>query len=324
MNTRADEPTVYVMMATYNGEKYLCEQIESILSQKYVKVTLRISDDCSTDNTMKLLRRYANDNPNIIVTQNANNLGVALNFMQMVYEVDYKAYDYYAFSDQDDVWLPQKMFIAIREIKNKKQEPNRKEIKNYGVPILYCSDIMNVDADLTNPRKELTKIRPSLAERGNPLVRNWFSGCAMVFNQELVHLAKYYKLSDFLRIHDVWMFLIAFYCANVVIDMDHALILRRITGNNLNGEMDINSSIPQASIRHLKNIPIRTRSGCAKQLLDGYQQFIDKTDTCIIMSFANCANSLRIRMHLVFSSAFQQPSWKADCLMRAKFLLGRF
>jgi rhamnosyltransferase len=324
MSVHADIPTVYVMMATYNGEKYLCEQIESILSQKDVNVTLRISDDCSMDNTMELLRKYADNNSNMIVTQNTKNLGVALNFMQMVYEVDYKAYDYYAFSDQDDVWLPEKMLIAIRKIKNKEQDPSHKELKDYGIPVLYCSDLVDVDADLTNPRRELAKIRLSLTKRGNPLVRNWFSGCTMVFNQELAHLANYYKLNNFPRIHDVWMFLVAFYCANVIVDMHHALILRRITGDNIAGELNTSYDIRRASIRHLKKPPTHNICRCAKQLFDGYKEFIDDKDKQLISAIANYAASPRIRLQLFFSSAFRQPSLAADFLMRVKFLLGRF
>lgn len=323
VSTRAHLPRVYVMMATYNGEKYVTEQIESILHQEGVEITLRICDDGSSDGTMGIVERLCARNPNIDVTRNKVNLGVGKNFMQMVYEVRVEDHDYFAFSDQDDVWLPNKMAVAVREVERKARDSDARTVPGYGTPVLYCSDITNVDADLSNPRRELQSIRPSLANRGNPLVRNWYAGCTMVFNPGMVRLARQYEADQFFRIHDAWMFLIAFYCANVTVDLRSALILRRISGSNQVGESFSDTDVRHASIRHLGKKPSRNPSNSARQLLEGFRDFLSEEDLSIVERVATYASSPIKRIEMALSPDFRQPSRMSDLLLRIKFLLGR-
>lgn len=102
------KPSVLVMMASYNGEKFITEQIDSILSQKGVDVTLRICDDGSNDSTPSICESYTSKYDNVLFEVNKVNKGLAKNFMDMVYDDNALGFNYYAFSDQDDVWLPEK------------------------------------------------------------------------------------------------------------------------------------------------------------------------------------------------------------------------
>ena len=102
--------TVTVFMSTYNGEKYLEQQIESILHQEHVKVKLFIRDDGSKDNTIKILRKYSKlSNIHVIY---GDNIGYAKSFLKIIENNEYTSY--YSFSDQDDIWLPNKLHEAIR------------------------------------------------------------------------------------------------------------------------------------------------------------------------------------------------------------------
>ena len=94
-------------MSTYNGEKYLSQQIDSILNQKEIDVHLFIRDDGSYDNTWKLLEEYKQKYEKINIIS-AKNVGVGNSFMNLLYSVP-NIYDYYAFSDQDDIWEPNKI-----------------------------------------------------------------------------------------------------------------------------------------------------------------------------------------------------------------------
>ena len=103
---------VDVLMATYNGEKYVEEQIESILNQTYQNIQLIISDDCSTDNTRQILEKYEKNNKIKIFYQNQN-LGYIKNFEFLLKQVEN---DLYMLSDQDDVWKKEKNKKTIEKL----------------------------------------------------------------------------------------------------------------------------------------------------------------------------------------------------------------
>ena len=129
-------PSVLIMMSTYNGEKYVSEQIESILAQQHVDITLAIRDDGSNDTTLHILNDYAAKHPNISVTA-GDNIGYAASFWTLLMQAD-TSYDYYAFADQDDLWDANKIAAAIFAIK-----------KTDNPLTLYTSALRVVDENLT-------------------------------------------------------------------------------------------------------------------------------------------------------------------------------
>lgn len=98
--------TIDILMATYNGEKYLPEQIESILNQSYKNFNLIISDDCSQDGTRKILKEYEKKDDRVKVIFQEHNLGYIKNFEFLLKQVKN---DFFMLSDQDDFWLPEKV-----------------------------------------------------------------------------------------------------------------------------------------------------------------------------------------------------------------------
>ena len=124
--------SVAVIMSTYNGEKYLGEQIDSILNQKDLEVTLFVRDDGSSDGTKNILEKYARDNGKIHINFGVN-AGVGNSFMNALYSVP-DTFDYYAFADQDDIWLENKLFQAVKAL----QESGK---------MLYASNQENTDKD---------------------------------------------------------------------------------------------------------------------------------------------------------------------------------
>jgi rhamnosyltransferase len=109
-------PSVSVLLATYNGEAYLSEQLESIKNQLDVEVFITVSDDCSFDHTLQLLNKECNlDRPLIILP--SRKLGnAAANFFRLLRDADFKNVDYEALSDQDDIWQSDKLYHAVRRI----------------------------------------------------------------------------------------------------------------------------------------------------------------------------------------------------------------
>ncbi len=108
-----DLPLVSVAMATYNGERFIEEQINSILNQTYPNIELVIVDDGSKDNTINIIKKLQQQHPNIRFFQNEKNLGVTLTFNQGVTESNGA---FIAFSDQDDLWVKHKIETLVNQI----------------------------------------------------------------------------------------------------------------------------------------------------------------------------------------------------------------
>ncbi len=164
---------IVVLMSTYNGELYLREQIDSILSQKDIELYLKVRDDGSTDSTVEILNEYAQKGK--LTFSMGENCGVGNSFMKLLYETEGQ-FDLYAFSDQDDIWLPNKLICAAKKLQEQKG------------PVLYASNQRLVDGN--GKYLGLRYMTPPSCDYHQILCANQLSGCTMVFNRELFLLLK--------------------------------------------------------------------------------------------------------------------------------------
>ena len=211
--------TVAVFMSTYNGEEYLTEQIESLKKQEDVELKLLVRDDGSKDKTREILKKYQDQG--VLKFYTGPNMGYAKSFMDLVNQ-PVKA-DYYAFCDQDDVWLPEKLSAAIHKIK--KIEP-----KEAG-PILYTSALQRVDRNLDLlPKQEFKNLKLTL---GAEFTRHRLAGCAFVFNNELRNLLIKAGDCDGVYIsHDKLTTMLCIACKGTVIFDSNSYIFFRRHGDN--------------------------------------------------------------------------------------------
>ena len=189
---------IAILMATYNGEKFLREQVDSLHAQTFCDWHLYVHDDGSTDNTIQILTEYHEKYPDKITLLNyPSQGGPCLNFMSMLARIDAT---YYMFCDQDDVWLPEKIEISHNEMIIREQESPE-------VGIVICSDLYVID-------EQLSVIAPSMwnylsiypqyiktfRDSGASAIA---TGCTMLFNQK----AKDNSLpcSPFAMMHDCWI-----------------------------------------------------------------------------------------------------------------------
>jgi Glycosyltransferases involved in cell wall biogenesis len=214
-------PSVAVLLSSYNGSKFIERQVQSILNQKDVKVTLFIRDDGSKDEkTLEILEEYKKIE-NIVLVQEQN-VGLAVSFMNLVYMAK-DSFDYYSFADQDDIWLEEKLIEAI------------KKIKDFDLPALYVSNQTLVDSNENFIGKRHKTILPT--DYKQILCNNLISGCTMVWNKSLQQVLIEYKPSQMLlqkRIHDVWVSMVAAVVGTIVYD-ENSYILYRQHENNVVG-----------------------------------------------------------------------------------------
>jgi rhamnosyltransferase len=176
-------------MSTYNGERFLQQQVDSIIRQEGVNVHLLVRDDGSTDQTLSMLEQYKEKGA--LDYYQGENLGSARSFMQLL--KDAPAADYYAFSDQDDYWLQDKLWTAVQHIGNTEG------------PALYFCQTQLADKDLNH--LPTPKLSP-LGTFGESLVYQFIGGCTMVMNKALRDIVITYE-PKFLQMHDVWIYCIA-------------------------------------------------------------------------------------------------------------------
>lgn len=171
-----ESPSILIMMATYNGEKYLKEQIESIQSQTYEKWDLIIQDDNSSDLTFKIAQEFANRDERINIVNNDSGIsGPYINFHSLINKCkEFSNFDYYCFADQDDIWLEDKLSYMVMQFDNEE------------VPQLCYADmsIVNDDKEVTN-----SSIMKSLGLEFKNKTSTFFShnvfGCNVMFNKAL-------------------------------------------------------------------------------------------------------------------------------------------
>lgn len=297
---------VQVLLSTYNGEKYIKEQIESILNQKEVEVSLLIRDDGSSDKTIEIIGKLADKNNNIIYYKDEN-LGPARSFMDLLYKSG--EYDYYAFADQDDIWRKQKLISAINMLKEKENEPS-----------LYMSALEVVDENLN--LIETKKVNGKLSFEGE-MIRNFATGCTMVLNKKLCDIIKQYNPS-YLIMHDSWITRVCYAVGgNVIIDDNSYIKYRQHTGNVLGYKDEGFQKIKrQFKIAFKNNISMRVN--IAKELKNGYYKMLTNEAKEVVDNLINYQEDKKAKKWLLHNKKFRTNNLKINTKMIIAILLNKF
>ena len=228
--------SVQILMSTYNGEKYIRTQLDSILEQDYRDIGILIRDDGSADATREIIKEYAEKYFNI-TWYAGENIGVQKSFFDLITKADLEK-DYYAFADQDDKWLPGKISRAVSILERYPKD----------VPVLYCSDKIIVDEELRPLKVTVSRVmkKPSF---GNALVQDMCTGCTAVMNKTLLKLIRN-QIPDYVIMHDWWFYLTASCFGEVYYDKG-SYILYRQHGNNTSGAMINKRTLLQYRIHQL-------------------------------------------------------------------------
>jgi len=191
---------ISVVMATYNGAKYLEQQIQSILNQTLKPEEFIVCDDGSTDETVIILEKYAQQGKLSYVINNRQ-LGLIANFKKAVALASNNHYT--ALSDQDDVWLPEKLEKSAQLLR---------QIDNPAIPCMVYSDLILVDQNDTILNASFRNERGQSGYQYNLktlLLNNFVNGCTTLFNPELKR--RFAEIpDDVLLNHDSWMALLTF------------------------------------------------------------------------------------------------------------------
>ena len=214
---------VQILLSTYNGEKYLREQIDSLLNQSHKNIHILVRDDGSKDNTVNILKEYKSNVSSKIDIILGKNIGVIESFFELINKSD-NSYDYYFFCDQDDYWEKDKVKRAI-ELINKENEEK----------IGYCSNLKLVDKDLKFLKFAYSKkLIPNIF---NCFLENIVTGCTYVCNKNLfLKIKEKVRIIDSKKIsmHDHYFYFLTCLYGKLIYD-ENSYILYRQHGNNVIG-----------------------------------------------------------------------------------------
>lgn len=190
---KENNPLVSVVVATYNGERFIGEQLDSIIHQNYTNIEIIVVDDCSSDNTPKLLNEYAEKYANVKVFFNEQNLGYVKNFEK---GFSLAKGELIAPSDQDDIWYLNKLEFLLEEINDN--------------PIIYCDSELIDDTNFANGKKLSDIKRLTTYNRCiNYSIGNSAPGHAMLIRKEIID--ECFPFPSIIP-HDYWIgFMATFY-----------------------------------------------------------------------------------------------------------------
>ena len=270
---------VNILMSTYNGQQFLAEQIRSIQDQSYTDWTLFIRDDGSSDNTKEILKDFERQDSRIhlIDSDKSDNLGVIKSFHKLV---NHDRADYYFFSDQDDVWLPNKLELSLKEAQNYLAD----------LPLMVYMDLKVVNQDLKIMTESMVKSQSHHAntELVQELTENTVTGGVAMINHAL---AEMWQETDDILMHDWYLALLASAFGNLVF-IDQPGELYRQHSDNVLGARTLSKRFKkwirphilfavywdliknsQKQARHLLQMPL---SQSNRELIEAFVTIMDK------------------------------------------------
>ena len=253
---------IAVIMSTYNGETYLREQMDTIFSQQDISLHFVIRDDGSSDKTKEILSGYKREHPTIDLI-----FGETVGCKKSFYEAARYAYDkysdveYFAFSDQDDFWLEDKLCTGIKSLKTLTTDETR--------PLLYFCPPRIVDQSLRPIGKEWSTHHYLNFEEA--CLAQACAGCTMVFNRRALELFLQGS-PDKMSMHDSWLYKTVLACGGRVYEDTTPHILYRQHSSNVIGTGSFLSRWKRRYHNFMdKN---RYRSGQVKEILHLYRAYM--------------------------------------------------
>lgn len=242
-----DKKTIAVLLATYNGERFLREQIESLYAQTIKDWTIYVHDDGSTDGTKAILDEYVEKKDNFVVLDYPSQKGASNNFFSLLKRVNAS---YFFFADQDDVWMSNKMEkCLVRMLQIEKSTISK--------PVLVCCDACVTD-------EKLKVVSPSLWERSGAYpefltnfnesaATPFVTGCTMLLNKAAKE-SVLWNVTEKATMHDAFITLCVFKACGIVEPIRESLMYYRQHGENTLGAYSKENSRLIYKLKHIKYV----------------------------------------------------------------------
>lgn len=299
---------VNILLPTYNGMAYLPALLKSLLSQSYPGILLSVRDDCSADGTLAHLSGWAAGQTNVSLAH-GEKLGAMASFFHLLQAAERGA-DFFAFCDQDDVWLPEKVERAVAAL------------REYGPDesVMYCSRIEYVDENLQHLGYSRIPKSPSFA---NALVENVATGCTMVLNRKARDLVCE-RLPRNAPPHDWWCYLVVSAFGRVIYDPRPSIKYRQHANNLTGGTASSWELFGRRRARFAKQRKgVRLLSDLAVEFNRCFGDRLNARDKKTLERFLSVRGSFWERVSYNAAMDVWRQSWVDTLLLRALILMGR-
>lgn len=283
--------SVAILMSTYNGEKYISQQLDSLLDQTYSNIQIYIRDDGSSDNTFNIIEKYSKKHKNINAIK-GKNIGYSASFMELLCKCP--QVDYYAFCDQDDFWKKDKIEKAIKKMDKMNDKP-----------LLYYSEV-----DVVNEKLELIykTLYTGIDTLGSSFNTAPVIGCTCLINEKLRQVFINNKIPNDCISHELYLYRLCLLIDGIVIHDTNSYILYRQHGNNVVG---ITNS-PIKKMKAYKKFE-KKRNLMAKEFLDIYYNYIPEKNFLLVKKIANFYdNKIINKFKLIFDKNYKSKKFKSD------------
>lgn len=276
-----------ILMATCNGEQYLRPQLDSILRQSNQEWRLIIRDDCSSDNTVQIIKEYQLLRPEQIQLIQTEQPGGSAqnNFFKLL---QYSTADYIMFADQDDVWLQQKIEITLEKMHQMERQYGKE------TPLLVHTDLAVVDENLRVLNHSLFQMQQMDAERNqlnNILVQNIVTGCTMMVNRALLNLVS--EIPTKAIMHDMWIALVAAAFGEIGFVCE-ATMLYRQHEKNANGAKNVKSVkylLSKLTALRKVHMALEKQYRQAEEFFEIYKAALNVQQKMLLKDYASLKNS---------------------------------
>lgn len=312
MLSKGNVKSVLVMLSTYNGERFLKKQLDSVIAQKDVFVYLLIRDDGSTDKTIQILDEYKTLYPQIMTIYKGKNIGCAQSFRYLMEQANTFTIfvpDFYAFCDQDDIWCNDKLKKATEAL----------SVYRQSVPNLFFSHFKEIDE---NGNEIFTEDKSFNISFGEALIMNPSVGCTQVFNK--VCLEKNLISNPPKAIlHDWWIYCLCLALSgNVVYDIN-ALVLYRQHSYNVLGARHISRLRKFYNWLYKKNNNLCMH--LAESIYKNYGDQMNKDNRNLAKLCMEYKKSIFCRLKLLISfQKFKTINKDVNCGFVLSVLFGKF
>lgn len=271
---------VDIVMTSYNGEKYISEQINSILNSNYQNFHISIYDDGSTDSTLEIINQYhLNNIDKITIYKNKNNKGVTKNFLEGLSNTNG---DYIMFCDQDDYWKEDKIVVTLNKMIELEQ-------RYLNLPIAVFTDVIVVNKELKEIHPsffKMSNLNPYKTDLASLLMENKLIGCSVMVNKAVRDVIKSNDIPEYAKFHDGWVALIATALGKIGY-LNKGTLLYRQHGENIVG----NIKFKDYFVNRVKNLKTQKESLLilqkqAEEFCDLYKDKLRKEDYNIILTFS--------------------------------------